>query len=272
MKIESTWSSAIKTVAGVMAAAVLLVGIPVMTVSATGDDYPFRGRPNQVDPWGFYTGYCTSFTAWRLSQVGIVFHGASMRGPNGRTARFGNGGNWDAAATAVGFRVDSHPSVGAVAVWHGGEGGAWPGGHVAYVAAVSGGQAVVEEYNWSHFLAYDTRVTQAPRYVHFLPSGSSGTPPQPAPPAPNQPVAAPLVGHPYRTTHTVRVRAAATVQSRSLGLVPAGSRIMIVCQVRSNNAVNGDRIWDRLQGGGYVADYYTTTPGVRTFSPGLPRC
>jgi hypothetical protein len=47
---------------------------------------------------------------------------------------------------------------------------------------------------------------------------------------------------------------------------------MIVCQVRSSNAVNGSPIWDRLQGGGYVADYYTTTPAVRTFSPGLPRC
>jgi surface antigen len=273
MKIESAWPSVIKTLAGVMTSAVLLVGIPVMTVSATGDDYPFRGRPNQVDPWGFYTGYCTSFTAWRLSQAGIVFHGASMRGPNGQSARFGNGGNWDAAARAVGFVVDTRPSVGAVAVWHGGEGGAWPGGHVAYVAAVTGGQALVEEYNWSHYLAYDTRVTQAPRYIHFQPAGpSTGTPPPPAPPAPVRPVAAVVVGHPYRVTHTVRVRAADTVRSRSLGLLRAGSRIMIVCQVRSTSSVNGDPIWDRLDSGGYVSDYYTTTPGVRNFSPGLPHC
>ena len=272
MKIESTWPRLVKTLAGVMAAAVVFVGIPMMTVSATGDDYPFKGRPNVVDPWGFYTGYCTSFTAWRLSQAGIVFHGASLRGPNGQTARFGNGGNWDAAARAVGLTVDSHPSVGAVAVWHGGEGFAWPGGHVAYVAAVSGTQVVVEEYNWSHYLAYDTRVTQAPRYIHFRPAPGGGAPPPPAPPAPSRPAAAVMVGHPYRTTHTLRIRAAASVQSRSIGLLPAGSRIMVVCQVRSASAVNGDRIWDRLQGGGYVADYYTTTPGVRTFSPGLPRC
>ena len=81
MKIESTWPRLVKTLAGVMAAAVVFVGIPMMTVSATGDDYPFKGRPNVVDPWGFYTDYCTSFTAWRLSQAGIVFHGASLRGP-----------------------------------------------------------------------------------------------------------------------------------------------------------------------------------------------
>jgi hypothetical protein len=68
------------------------------------------------------------------------------------------------------------------------------------------------------------------------------------------------------------VRTGATVYSRPVALLAAGSRIMIVCQVRSSNAVNGSPIWDRLQGGGYVADYYTTTPAVRTFSPGLPRC
>jgi surface antigen len=266
MKIESTWPSVIKTLAGVMASAVLLLGIPMMTVSASGDDYPFKGRPNQVDPWGFYTGYCTSFTAWRLSQAGIVFHGASLRGPNGQTARFGNGGNWDAAAAAVGFKVDTHPSVGAVAVWHGGEGGAWPGGHVAYVTALSGGQAVVEEYNWSHYLGYDMRVAQAPRYVHFVPAAAS----QPASVAPVHPTLMPA--HAYRTTHTVRVRAGATVRSQPVGMLRAGSRIMVVCQVSSSNAVNGSRIWDRLQGGGYVADYYTTTPGVRAFSPGLPHC
>src|SRR5207248_1664518 len=165
MKIESTWPRLVKTLAGVMAAAVVFVGIPMMTVSATGDDYPFKGRPNVVDPWGFYTGYCTSFTAWRLSQ------------------------------------------------------------------------AVVEEYNWSHYLAYDSRVTQAPRYIHFRPAPGGGTPPPPAPPAPSRPAAAVIVGHPYRTTHTLRVRAAASVQSRSIGLLPAGSRIIVVCQDRSASPV-----------------------------------
>lgn len=269
MKIESRRSSVLKTLAGVGATAVLFVGIPMMTVTAAGDDYPFKGRPNAVDPWGFYTGYCTSFVAWRLSQAGIVFHGASLRGPNGQSARFGNGGNWDAAARAVGFQVDSHPSVGAVAVWHGGESFAWPGGHVGYVAALSGGQAVIEEYNWSHFLAYDTRVVQAPRYIHFVPAGAGATPAQPA--QPSRPAAAP-VGHPYRTTEFLRVRSAPTVRATTLGFLSRGARIMVVCQTRSTSVINGDPIWDRLQGGGYVSDYYTTTPGVRTFSPGLPRC
>ncbi|HYM49437.1 MAG TPA: CHAP domain-containing protein [Candidatus Limnocylindrales bacterium] len=271
MKTPSTWFSVQKTLVAVLSTAVLLVGIPVMTASASGDDYPFRGRPNIVDPWGFYTGYCTSFAAWRLSQHGVVFHGAALRGPNGRTARFGNGGNWDAAAAAVGFVVDTHPSVGAIAVWHGGEDHAWWGGHVAYVIGVNGANATVEEYNWSNYLRYGTRVTQAPRYIHFVPAGSA---PAPQPQPPSQPVAAffPTAGHPYRTTDFLRMRSGPSTRAQTIGFLGNGARIMIVCQTRSSSVINRDPIWDRLSNGAYVSDYYTTTPAVRTFSPGLPRC
>jgi len=116
------------------------------SVFAAGDDYPLRGTVNRLDPWGFYSGYCTSFTAWRLSQHGIRFQGASLRGPNGQTRMFGNAGDWDANARAVGYTVDTHPTVGAIAIWHYGESFAWPTGHAAYVAAVdSAGNATLEE-------------------------------------------------------------------------------------------------------------------------------
>src|SRR2546428_8264226 len=114
-----------KALSAVMGASVLLLGVPALSVSAAGvDDYPYRGTVNKLDPWGFYTGYCTSFAAFRLSQDGIRLHGASLQGPNGKTAFFGNGGTWDAAAASIGYVVDSHPTVGSVAVWHGGGGGA----------------------------------------------------------------------------------------------------------------------------------------------------
>jgi surface antigen len=277
MQSDSNWFSVQKTLAAVLGTAVLLVGIPMMTVAAAGDDYPFRGRPNLVDSWGFYTDYCTSFAAWRLSQQGFVFHGASLRGPNGQTVRFGNGGNWDAAARAVGFTVDTNPTVGSIAVWHGGEDGAWWGGHVAYVIAVdAAGNATVEEYNWSHYLRYGTRVTRAHRYIHFSTAPAVAQPPSqlvahvqpvaPAAPAESMP------GHAYRTTQMVRERSGPTTHSQPVGMLALGQRIMIVCQTRSASVINGDPIWDRLQNGAYVTDYYTTTPGVRTFSPGLPHC
>ncbi|HET9849731.1 MAG TPA: CHAP domain-containing protein [Candidatus Dormibacteraeota bacterium] len=257
-----------KAFSALMGATVLLVGIPAITVSAAGiDDYPYRGTANRLDPWGFYTGYCTSFVAFRLSQEGIVFHGASLTGPNGRTAFFGNGGSWDAAAASIGYAVDGNPSVGSVAVWHSGEDGAWSGGHVAYVMAVDrSGNATVEEYNWSNYLRYGQRTTRAHRYIHFV-AGATVQPISYTPPTPSQPS-----GHPYRTTDFVRERSGPGTRYRSLGVLAPGQGITIVCQVRSSSVIRGTAIWDRLSNGSYITDYYTTTPAFNQFSPGIPHC
>ena len=257
-----------KALSAVMGATVLLVGVPALSVSAAGvDDYPYRGTVNKLDPWGFYTGYCTSFAAFRLSQEGVRLHGASLQGPNGKTAFFGNGGTWDAAAASIGYVVDSHPTVGSVAVWHGGEGGAWWGGHVAYVMAVDGaGNAIVEEYNWSNYLRYGQRTVRAPRYIHFVAAAVRPV----AAPAPSRP--APPVGHWYLTTDMVRQRSGPGIGYFTRGIVSSGTRISIVCQVRSASVINGTAIWDRLSDGTYVTDYYTTTPAFNRFSPGLTAC
>ncbi len=257
-----------RALAALMGAAVLTVGIPAATASAAGiNDYPYRGTVNRIDAWGFYTGYCTSFVAFRLAQDGVRFHGASLTGPNGRSAFFGNGGSWDAAARSIGYTVDSHPSVGAVAVWHGGENYAWWGGHVGYVMAVTpAGQAVIEEYNWTHSVAYDQRVATAPRYIHFVATTAA-----PAPPAP-QPQPAPPAGHLYRMTDVVRQRSGPGTGYATLGFTQNGQQISITCQTRSGSVINGTGIWDRLSDGTYVTDFYTTTPAFNNFSPGLPRC
>jgi surface antigen len=258
-----------KALAAAMGAAVLLLGVPALTVSAAGvDDYPYRGTVNLLDPWGFYTGFCTSFAAFRLSQEGIRFHGASLQGPNGQTAFFGNAGTWDTAAASVGYVVDGNPSVGAVAIWHGGEQGAWWGGHAAYVMAVDGaGNATVEEYNWSNYLRYGQRTTRAPRYIHFVAGAVVRPVSLPAPPP--QPQSA---GHWYYTTDTLRQRFGPGTSYGTLRVLPSGSRIMIVCQVRSSSVIRGTAVWDRLSDGSYVTDYYTTTPAFNRFSPGLSGC
>lgn len=254
-----------KALSALMSTVVLTIGIPAVTVSAAGvNDYPYQGHPNQLDPWGFYTGYCTSFVAFRLSQEGVVFHGARLTGPNGKTAFFGNGGSWDSAAASIGYAVDGNPTVGSVAVWHGGESGAWPGGHVAYVMAVdTAGNATVEEYNWSKYLGYDQRSAKAPRYIHFV--GVSRVRPI------SYPIPAPA-GHPYRTTDTLRERSGPGTWYQTRGILPAGARIMIACQVRSSSTIRGTGIWDRLTNGTYVTDYYTTTPSFNRFSAGIPHC
>jgi hypothetical protein len=57
-----------------------------------------------------------------------------------------------------------------------------------------------------------------------------------------------------------------------VGILPAGQRITVVCQVRSASVINGTGIWDRLSDGSYVTDYYTSTPAFNNYSPGLSRC
>lgn len=268
MQTDSSKVSVRKVVSSVLGAAILFFGVPAASASAAGvNDYPYQGRPNLIDPWGFYTGYCTSFAAFRLSQAGIRFHGASLQGPNGKTAFFGNGGTWDAAARAIGLAVDANPTVGSVAVWHGGEGGAWPGGHVGYVIGVdAAGNVRVEEYNYSYYLRYDQRTTRAPRYIHFAPTVAA------SPVAYVVPKPAPAAGHPFHTTSVLRERSGPGTSYPTVRFLKAWQQVTVVCQVRSGSLVSGTSIWDRLSDGTYVTDYYLSTPAFNAFSPGLPHC
>lgn len=240
-------------VAGLSAMAVLVSTSAPVTALASGDDYPYRGTVNRLDPWGFYSGFCASFAAWRLSQHGVVFQGATLRGQF-----FGNAGDWDGKAAAAGYVVDTRPTPGAIAIWHAGEDRAWATGHAAFVAAVDAvGNATVEEYNWTKLYAYDLRVARAPRYIHFIAAGSAVQPPS-----------FPL----YRTTHAVNERTGPGFPFAVIATLPAGAPIRIACQVRSASVVNGSAIWDRLTDGRYVTDFYVSTPLYATFSPGIARC
>jgi surface antigen len=246
--------------AGLSALVVLLGTSSASPVLASGDDYPYRGTHNVLDRWGFYTGYCVSFAAWRLSQHGVLFRNATLRGPNGQTRFFGNGGDWDRNALAVGYTVDTHPTPGAIAIWHSGEDHAWSTGHAAYVAAVdSAGNATVEEYNWTHLYGYDLRVTRAPRYIHF-----GGAAAGPTLSVSRYPL--------YHTTHAVHERAGPGFGFAVVATLPGNTGVRVVCQVRSASVVNGSPIWDRLTDGHYLTDFYVSTPAFASFSPGLARC
>ena len=62
---------------------------PPIQPAIKGDDYPFRGSaPDQFDGWGFLTGECTSFVAWRMRQHGIDFTNGMKGG------LFGHGYMW----------------------------------------------------------------------------------------------------------------------------------------------------------------------------------
>lgn len=259
------------------AVAALAITVTAQVPAMAADDYPtaYRAGTVAIDATGFYTRQCVSFVAWRLSQAGLPMRGASLTGPNGQTRFFGNGGNWDTAARQVGFAVDTTPTVGSVAQWHGGEQGAFWSGHVAFVAATyPDGQVLVEEYNWSAPLRYGQRVARAPRYIHF--TGASRPIPPPAPAPTPTPVPQPLPPAPalawYHTTAALNARTGPGTGYRVARVLPSGTAIGLACQTRSASLINGSGIWDRLADGTYVTDYYTTTPAFNNFSPGIPRC
>ncbi|HVH64454.1 MAG TPA: hypothetical protein VM674_00340, partial [Candidatus Acidoferrum sp.] len=115
-------------------------------------------------------------------------------------------------------------------------------------------------------LRYGQRTTRAHRYIHFV-AAATVQPISYTPPAPPQPS-----GHPFRTTDYLRAHSGPGTRYRTLGVLAPGQRIMIVCQVRSTSVVRGTSIWDRLNDGSYVTDFYTTTPQFNRFSPGIPHC
>lgn len=118
-------------------------------VSATPlvNDYPhyLRAQPRDalVDPWYFYNRECTSFVAWRLTNDNRLPFSNSWGG-----VHWGNAYQWAAAARALGFPVNTTPSVGAVAWWNAGSASSRLG-HVAWVAQVYSDRSIlIEEYNY----------------------------------------------------------------------------------------------------------------------------
>lgn len=102
--------------------------------------YPYPNSPDcdeygsggcVVDQWAFYQGQCTSWTAFRLSQM----NGFAFNNYYGGAGRWGDASSWGTHARGLGIAVDGNPAVGAVA-WY-------SSGHVGYVEQVNSPTSVV---------------------------------------------------------------------------------------------------------------------------------
>jgi hypothetical protein len=51
-----------------------------------------------------------------------------------------------------------------------------------------------------------------------------------------------------------------------------GTPLDIVCQVQGGTNIGGNATWDKLVGGEWVSDYFTTTPSFNSYVPGLGDC
>lgn len=124
----------------------------------------YDGLGESYDPYGFSYRNCTSYVAWRLSELGfIVPYGASL----------GHAGQWATNARLLGYSVDARPKQGDVAVWT-----TRKYGHVAFVESVNDKGTLtptddtvnISEYNSRPIYGgtYGTRTNiDAPLYIHF---------------------------------------------------------------------------------------------------------
>ena len=122
---------------------------------ARGDDYPtyYKNGSQEIDKWRMYSRQCTSFAAFRLSNV----NGFEI------PAAYGNANEWGYRARREGYRVDTTPAIGSIA-WS--TAGIY--GHVAWVSNVIGDEIEIEEYNYGIRESYNKRVVKANTMTGFI--------------------------------------------------------------------------------------------------------
>jgi hypothetical protein len=83
----------------------------------------------------------------------------------------------------------------------------------------------------------------------------------------------PRCGYPYQVTASpsVNERDGAAKSDPIAGQLPEGALGWVVCQ-KAGSAVKSTRVWDNLQDGHWVSDYYLATPSKTTYSGPAPRC
>jgi surface antigen len=106
--------------------------------------YPYPDPPActgggacKADKWAFYQGQCTSWVAYRVSQL----DGISFTNSYGGKGRWGDAVKWAAQARALKIAVTTTPAAGSIA-WYGSTASARDG-HVAYVEQVNSPTSIV---------------------------------------------------------------------------------------------------------------------------------
>lgn len=92
--------------------------------------------------------------------------------------------------------------------------------------------------------------------------GTGEVPPTAPPPAPDSYSVSASLG--------VNVRSGPNTTSAVVHNLAYRTAVRVICQTMGE-PVQGSPVWDAVAGG-YVADYYLSTPGVGVYSPGLPTC
>lgn len=72
-------------------------------------------------------------------------------------------------------------------------------------------------------------------------------------------------------TDSLRVRSGPGTNYPQVGQILYGGMANVLCQ-RTGTKVGKSRVWDKLDNGGYIADWYTTATGRPGYTATIPRC
>ena len=134
------------------------------------DDYPYKGHYNDgTSPLGYEYGNCTDFVAWRINRDAGVTAAPWKYKWAQLTPQGGNGGQWGLPGNLPGWSVTTTPTAGdiisipaGVAVL-GADGG--PYGHVGYIAQVSAGSVLIENYGGGKYFQTNPTTGQLASYT-----------------------------------------------------------------------------------------------------------
>ncbi|MEU6081859.1 glycoside hydrolase domain-containing protein [Streptomyces sp. NPDC047108] len=85
--------------------------------------------------------------------------------------------------------------------------------------------------------------------------------------------ALPRCAYPYQVTAAdgVNLRTGAGTANATAGTIPGGALAWVVCQAPGSD-VNGTKVWNKLDNGRWVSDYYVSNASNTTYSKPAPRC
>lgn len=126
-----------------------------------------------------------------------------------------------------------------------------------------GGNATWDRLTNGWWIAdYWTTTPSFNSYIPGVPDCNAAPAPTPTPAPTYQRFAAAVANTPLRSSITGAV----------IQYIGVGTPTDVACQIQNGPSVGGNRTWDRLTGGQWVADYYLTTPSFNSYIPGIPDC
>lgn len=118
-------------------------------ISSTNNYYWKTSGTSDVDLYGFYCRWCTSWVAQKVNEN----WGTTKNFKNtmfGESNKLGNASNWLSVLTAHGYSADLHPKSGDIAYWS--------SNHVAFVnEVISEDEVFITEYNYYHDNQFNSR-------------------------------------------------------------------------------------------------------------------